>query len=193
MKDKQFLKQMNSEFKRDSTGSWVAPLPFRSPRQSLPNNREQAVQRAVTAIISLRKRRSTPRRLFDKSGPVSRTLFSDIPLNFATGSWVAPLPFRSPRQSLPNNREQAVQRAKYLDSSLRRNPKKREHMVEFMQKILANNHAEVAPPLQNNEECWYLPLFGVYHPKKPDQIRGVFDSFAKFKFLLRLESKYFAR
>jgi hypothetical protein len=46
-------------------------------------------------------------------------------------------------------------------------------MVEFMQKILANNHAEVAPPLQNNEECWYLPLFGVYHPKKPDQIRGV--------------------
>jgi hypothetical protein len=34
---------------------------------------------AVTAIISLRKRRSTPRRLFNKSGPVSRTLFSDIP------------------------------------------------------------------------------------------------------------------
>ena len=113
--DKQFLKQMNSEFKRDSTGSWVAPLPFRSPRQSLPNNREQAVQRA-----------------------------------------------------------------KYLDSSLRRNPTKREHMVEFMQKILDNNHAEVAPPLQNNDECWYLPLFGVYHPKKPDQIRGVFDSSAKF-------------
>jgi hypothetical protein len=38
-------------------------------------------------------------------------------------------------------------------------------MVEFMQKILDYNHAEVAPPLQNNEECWYLPLFGVYHPK----------------------------
>jgi hypothetical protein len=46
-------------------------------------------------------------------------------------------------------------------------------MVEFMQKILDNNHAEIAPPLQNNEECWYLPLFGVYHPKKPDQIRGI--------------------
>lgn len=27
----------------------------------------------------------------------------------------------------------------------------------------------------------YLQLFGVYHPKKPDQIRGVFDSSAKFK------------
>ena len=90
----------------------------------------------------------------------------------STGSWVAPLPFRSRRQSLPNNREQAVQRAKYLDSSLMRNLKKREHMVEFMQKILDNNHAEVAPPLQNNEECWYLPLFGVYHPTKPDQFEA---------------------
>jgi hypothetical protein len=77
---------------------------------------------------------------------------------------------------LPNNRGQAVQQAKYLDSSIRRNPKKREHMVEFMRKI----HAEVAPPLQNNEKCWYLPLFGVYQPKKPDQIWGVFNSSAKF-------------
>ena len=49
-----------------------------------------------------------------------------------------------------------------------------------MGKILDNNHAEVAPPLQENEERWYLPLFGVYHPKKPEQIRGVFDSSAKF-------------
>jgi hypothetical protein len=31
-----------------------------------------------------------------------------------------------------------------------------------MGKILDNNHAEVAPPLQENEERWYLPLFGVY-------------------------------
>lgn len=28
---------------------------------------------------------------------------------------------------------------------------------------------------------WYLPLFGVYHPKTPDQIRGVFDDSAKFQ------------
>ncbi|VDI30798.1 Hypothetical predicted protein [Mytilus galloprovincialis] len=48
-----------------------------------------------------------------------------------------------------------------------------------MSKILDNNHAELAPPLGEHEECWYLPLFGVYHPKKPDQIRGVFDSSAK--------------
>jgi hypothetical protein len=57
-----------------------------------------------------------------------------------------------------DDRKQTVQRAKYLDSSLRRNPKKREHMVEFMRKILDNNRAEVAPPLQNNEEWTVAPL-----------------------------------
>lgn len=39
-----------------------------------------------------------------------------------------------------------------------------------------NDHAEVASALRDSEECWYLPVFGVYHPKKKDQIRAVFDS-----------------
>ncbi|XP_063446982.1 uncharacterized protein LOC134726507 [Mytilus trossulus] len=95
------------------------------------------------------------------------------------GSWVAPLPFRVPRQPLPSNRPQALHRANMLDASLNRNPVKREHFLTCMSKILDNNHAELAPPLNEHEECWYLPLFGVYHPKKPDQIRGVFDSSAK--------------
>ncbi|XP_071161241.1 uncharacterized protein [Mytilus edulis] len=95
------------------------------------------------------------------------------------GSWVAPLPFRVPRQPLPSNKPQALHRANMLDASLSRNPVKREHFLTFMSKILDNNHAELAPPLGEHEECWYLPLFGVYHPKKPDQIRGVFDSSAK--------------
>lgn len=28
---------------------------------------------------------------------------------------------------------------------------------------------------------WYLPLFGVYHPKKPNKIRVVFDSSAPYE------------
>ena len=39
---------------------------------------------------------------------------------------------------------------------------------------------EIAPPVERDEEVWYLPVFGVYHPRKPDQIRGVFDSSAAF-------------
>lgn len=50
-----------------------------------------------------------------------------------------------------------------------------------MEKILDNNHAQVAPESSDGEECWYQTLFGVYHHKKPDQIWSVFDSSAKFK------------
>ncbi|KAH3817028.1 hypothetical protein DPMN_118554 [Dreissena polymorpha] len=44
-----------------------------------------------------------------------------------------------------------------------------------MGELLANGHAEIAPKLQDNSECWYFPIFGVYHPKK-SKIRVVFDS-----------------
>ncbi len=43
--DETFLKIMQAEFHQDEQKNWVAPLPFRSPRPSLPNNREQALSR----------------------------------------------------------------------------------------------------------------------------------------------------
>ncbi len=52
-------------------------------------------------------------------------------------------------------------------------------MTDFMANLIERGHAEVAPPLSQDAACWYLPLFGVYHPKKPGQIRVVFDSSAK--------------
>ncbi|XP_061170947.1 uncharacterized protein LOC133180435 [Saccostrea echinata] len=97
------------------------------------------------------------------------------------GHWQAPLPFRKDRQRLVNNYDQARKRAKQLDYTLQKDPTKKEHFVEFMDALFKNHHAEIAPPLQNGEECWYLPLFGVYNPKKPNKIRVVFDSSAKFE------------
>ena len=68
--------------------------------------------------------------------------------------------------------------------SLKRNfdkkPEMREHFLSFMDKMLQNSHAELAPPLSEDEERWYLPTFGVYHPKKPKKIRVVFDSSAQY-------------
>ena len=95
------------------------------------------------------------------------------------GRWSAPLPFRIDRPTLPSNKEQALQRAKTLDSTLRKNAVKREHFVNFMANVIKNGHAEVAPPLEKDQECWFLPVFGVYHPQKPGEIRCVFDSSAK--------------
>lgn len=97
------------------------------------------------------------------------------------GHWCSPLPFRSPRKFLPNNRSMVVQRTRSLERSLKRDPVKREDFFAFMQELIDNNHAEVAPPLTQDEECWYLPVVGIYHPKKPGQIRCVFDSSATYE------------
>lgn len=51
--------------------------------------------------------------------------------------------------------------------------------MKFVEKVLNSGAAEVASP-PTSTGCWYLPLFGVRNPKKPDQIRGVFDSSANF-------------
>lgn len=96
-----------------------------------------------------------------------------------SNSWVAPLPFKSPRRHLPDNKAQALNRLSSLRRSLERKPVMKEHFFAFMEKVFQNNHAEVAPPLKENEERWYLPFFGVYHPRKPGNIRVVFDSSAQ--------------
>lgn len=96
-------------------------------------------------------------------------------------SWVAPLPFKEPRQLLPNNRPQAVERLKSLLRSFRRKPEIKRDFVAFLEKLFENDHAEIAPSVRPNEQCWYLPSFGVYHPKKPSQMRVVFDSSALYK------------
>lgn len=96
------------------------------------------------------------------------------------GHWSAPLPFRQSRPVLPNNKAQALKRAKAFDLSLQRDPLKRQHVLEFMEKIFTHEHAEKAPPMPLGQECWYLPMFGVYHPKKPSSIRVVFDSSARY-------------
>ena len=65
-------------------------------------------------------------------------------------NWIAPLPFKPSRPSLPNNRRQAVDRAKKFYSSLRKDPVKQQHAFEFMQALLENGHAEKAPEPKSN-------------------------------------------
>jgi hypothetical protein len=50
-----------------------------------------------------------------------------------------------------------------------------------MQKIYDNHCTELAPHFPPDKKRCYHPLFGVYHPHKLDQIRGVFDSSTKYE------------
>lgn len=71
-----------------------------------------------------------------------------------------------------------MKRAISFKNSLIHNTTKTEHVREFMQKILDRQHAKPAPMIVNNKDIRYLPLFSVYHSKKPNRVRIVYDSFA---------------
>lgn len=92
------------------------------------------------------------------------------------GLWEAPLPFRDDRQPLPDNRPLALRRAKSFDVNQYSNPVKRKQVLDFIDNLLENQHAELAPELADTSERWYLPMFSVFHPKKPESIRVVLVS-----------------
>ena len=99
------------------------------------------------------------------------------------GNWEMPLPFRSHNVSMPNNKHYAAKRLNGLLRTFKRKPKMEKDYLEFMGKMLDKGHAVPVPDeeissKQGSGQLWYLPHFGVYHPKKPDQIRVVFDSSA---------------
>jgi hypothetical protein len=62
---------------------------------------------------------------------------------------------------------------------LKRDLVKRGHFLIFLDYIFSHGHAEVATPVKEDKEVWYIPIFGVYHLQKKDQIRVVFDSSAE--------------
>ena len=94
------------------------------------------------------------------------------------GNWEAPLPFKTDEVNLPDNREQCLRQLLSLKRKLSKDERTRENYIAFMQKILERQHASRVP---DNEltptpgKVLYLPHFDVYHPKKPDQVRVVFD------------------
>lgn len=54
--DEAFLDIMDNEFTKDKANSWVAPVPFRCPRERLPNNRDQAFSRLLSLRCTLKKK-----------------------------------------------------------------------------------------------------------------------------------------
>ena len=59
----------------------------------------------------------------------------------------------------------------------------RNDYVAFINEIINKGYAEkVSQEILKTDpgKAWYIPHHGVYHPKKPDKIRVVFDCSAKF-------------
>lgn len=92
-----------------------------------------------------------------------------------------PLPFKScSPPTLPNNKKLAIIRLQHLQRKLRANQQFYDHYKTFMEEVIRNGDAELAPEASVGDIVWYIPHHGVYHPKKPDKLRVVFDCSAKF-------------
>lgn len=91
-----------------------------------------------------------------------------------------PLPFKT-RPHLPENKQLALVRLKHLQRKFERNPKFKEDYVRFMAGVIEGGEAERVEDMPQNGNVWYIPHQGVYHPRKPEKIRVVFDCSAKYE------------
>ena len=105
-------------------------------------------------------------------------------IHFENGHYMMPLAFKDTDPCLPNNKSLAISRLRSLRKRLEREEVFRQHYSDFMQELLANNHAEIVPESDLNVESgkiWYIPHHGIYHPQKPGKLRVVFDCSAYFQ------------
>ena len=85
--------------------------------------------------------------------------------------WEMPLPFCQTEVKMPNNRNQAVNGLNGLLRMLKKKPQMEKDYLDFIVKILSKGHASPVPQEEvmskkQSGRVWYLPHFGVYHPKK---------------------------
>jgi hypothetical protein len=99
------------------------------------------------------------------------------------GHYEMKLPFRRENIQLPNNHSQALQRLSSLRNKMKKNSKFHQDYKDFMEDILDKEYAEEVPDSEidrGDGKVWYIPHHGVYHPRKPEKIRVVFDCSAKY-------------
>jgi hypothetical protein len=100
------------------------------------------------------------------------------------GHYEIPIPFKDDEVKLLNNKGQALSRLSKLKQRFLRDKKYQTDYLPFMNGLIASNYAELVPQEElelYDGRIWYLPHHGVYHHRKPDNIRVVFDCIAVYK------------
>ncbi|XP_014676275.1 PREDICTED: uncharacterized protein LOC106816214 [Priapulus caudatus] len=101
---------------------------------------------------------------------------------FHEGHYEVGLPIRDDGRKLPDNRNPTMNRLQGLRKKLKGNPKFYKDYKNFMTDMMEKGYAETPDEVMSRKDgrVWYIPHHGVYHPKKPDKIRVVFDCSSKF-------------
>ena len=90
-----------------------------------------------------------------------------------SGHYVIPLPFRKEELLMPNNRENALTRAKWQRRKMLQNKAYHQDYCKFMDMILSKGYAtkaEIESSSLSPGKYWFLPHHGVYHSKKLDKL-----------------------
>lgn len=96
------------------------------------------------------------------------------------GHYQVNLPLRDQDVKLPNNKHMAEKRLTNLGTKMERQPTFAADYVAFMEDVISKGYAERVPEGQpEKRKEWYIPHHGMYHPRKPEKIRVVFDCGAK--------------
>lgn len=99
------------------------------------------------------------------------------------GHYEMPLPLKDPNVRLPNNREMAVRQLRHLKRRFASDVKYRSNYINFVKTVIQNGCAEKVPDSNEGDreqQVWYIPHHGVYHPKKTNKIQVVFDCSTEF-------------
>lgn len=101
----------------------------------------------------------------------------------SNGHYEIALPFRKGTPDMPNNRGLALKRLEGLKKRFVKNERFFSDYKSFINDMIDKGYAEEVPDTlkDKSSEVWYIPHHGIYHPRKPDKIRVVFDCAAKFK------------
>ena len=110
-------------------------------------------------------------------------IVEDSVVQCADGHYQVSLPLRNRNVKMPVNRSQAERSASYLKRKLSSDTKLREDYVAFLEEVISAGYAEEVPRNvldRSDGKVWFIPHHGVYHPKKPDKIRVVFNCSVQF-------------
>lgn len=100
------------------------------------------------------------------------------------GHYQISLPIKSENIKLPDNKSQALQRLHHLKGKFVKDHKLYTDYKTFIDNMLSEEYAvKVKPQFYHGQvgRVWRIPHHSVYHPRKSDKIRVVFDCAARFK------------
>ncbi|XP_048483902.1 uncharacterized protein LOC125490011 [Plutella xylostella] len=94
------------------------------------------------------------------------------------GRLEAGLLWRTPNETMPNNRENAMKRLIGIEKRLKKDEKLKCEYEKQIRNLLDSDYAEPVPGPSTSSRTWYLPHFAVVHPQK-GKVRLVFDAAAR--------------